>query len=367
MPLLSSLGGQPATNGCDAAYREEVRGRWANLALVVLVPAAALSGVGLFLVGSGPVWLVAVLHAGLGLGPLALVPWKRPVVQRGLRRMRPGRATSLVLTWVLLAAVLSGLLHLVGLTGQWLAVTTMQLHVTAGVLAAVITLVHAVQRPVRVRRPDWGRRTLLRTGGVAVVAAGLGVGAITTGAALARAGDRRSTGSFRLDDDEVPVTQWFLDTVPTVDLQTWRLTVVSPLGERRLSLADLAGGDEVTAALDCTGGWWAEPPWSGTRLARLLPGGRPRAERRRDQQYRVCASPPVDRRPPARDVDGRFAADGGPRRSGAARRARTPRVPLGQVGRTRRGRRRSLVGPATPPAALTSRSPTAGGHATCRS
>jgi DMSO/TMAO reductase YedYZ molybdopterin-dependent catalytic subunit len=178
------------------------------------------------------------------------------------------------LTWVLLAAVLSGLLHLVGLTGQWFAVTTMQLHVTAGVLAAVLTLVHAVQRPVRVRRPDWGRRTLLRTGGVAVVAAGLGVGAITTGAALARAGDRRSTGSFRLDDAEVPVTQWFLDTVPTVDPQAWRLTVVSPLGERRLSLADLAdlaGHDEVTAALDCTGGWWAEPAWSGTRLTRLLP------------------------------------------------------------------------------------------------
>jgi DMSO/TMAO reductase YedYZ molybdopterin-dependent catalytic subunit len=147
----------------------------------------------------------------------------------------------------------------------------MQLHVTAGVLAAVLTVVHAVQRPVRLRRPDWGRRTLLRTGGVAVVAAGLGVGAITTGDALARAGDRRSTGSFRLDDAEVPVTQWFLDTVPTVDLQAWRLTVVSPLGERRLSLADLAGGDEVTAALDCTGGWWAEPAWSGMRLARLLP------------------------------------------------------------------------------------------------
>lgn len=271
MPLLSSAGRAACHGRRDAAYREEVRGRWANLALVVLVPAAALSGVGLFLVGSGPVWLVAVLHAGLGLGPLALVPWKKPVVQRGLRRMRPGRTTSLVLTWVLLAAVLSGLLHLVGLTGQWLAVTTMQLHVTAGVLAAVITVVHAVQRPVRVRRPDWGRRTLLRTGGVAVVAAGLGVGAITTGAALARAGDRRSTGSFRLDDDEVPVTQWFLDTVPTVDPQTWRLTVVSPLGERRLSLADLAGGDEVTAALDCTGGWWAEPTWSGTRLVRLLP------------------------------------------------------------------------------------------------
>jgi len=94
MPLLSSAGRAACHGRRDAAYREEVRGRWANLALVVLVPAAALSGVGLFLVGSGPVWLVAVLHAGLGLGPLALVPWKKPVVQRGLRRMRPGRPLS---------------------------------------------------------------------------------------------------------------------------------------------------------------------------------------------------------------------------------------------------------------------------------
>ena len=27
----------------------------------------------------------------------------------------------------------------------------------------------------------------------------------------------------------------------------------------------------MTAALDCTGGWWAEPLWSGIRLVRLLP------------------------------------------------------------------------------------------------
>ena len=249
-----------------------MKGRWANLALVVLVPAAALSGVGLFLVGSGPVWLVAVLHAGLGLGPLALVPWKRPVVQRGLRRLRPGRTESLILLWVLLAAILSGLFHLVGLTAHTLPVTTMQVHVAAGALAAVLTVVHAVLRPVRVRRPDWGRRALLRTGGVAAVSAGLGVASILIGDALARAGQRRSTGSFRLDGDQVPVTQWFLDTVPAVHAEAWRLTVVSPLGERRLSLADLEGGDQVTAALDCTGGWWAEVAWAGARLTRLLPG-----------------------------------------------------------------------------------------------
>lgn len=249
-----------------------MKGRWANLALATLVPAAALSGVALFLVGSGPVWLVAVLHGGLGLGPLALVPWKRPVVQRGLRRLRPGRTESIVLVWLLLAALLSGVLHLVGVTAQTFAVTTMQVHVAAGALAAALTVVHAVQRPVRIRRPDWGRRTLLRTGGVVAVSAGLGVAALLTGDALARADERRSTGSFRLDEEAVPVTQWFLDTVPVVDLPAWHLTVVSPLGERQLSPRDLAGQDQLTAVLDCTGGWWAEVPWAGTRLARLLPG-----------------------------------------------------------------------------------------------
>src|SRR5689334_11789942 len=158
-------------------------GRWANLALAVLVPLSLLSGVALFLVGSGPVWLVAVLHGGLGLGFLALVPWKRVVVRRGLERRRPGRDVSITLTWVLLVAVLSGLAHLVGLTGAALPVTMMQLHVTAGVVATVLTIVHAVQRPVRLRRTDWGRRALLRGGVVTAAAAGLGVAAAATGSA----------------------------------------------------------------------------------------------------------------------------------------------------------------------------------------
>jgi len=248
-------------------------GRWANLALAVLVPLSLLSGVALFLVGSGPVWLVAVLHGGLGLGFLALVPWKRVVVRRGLERRRPGRDVSITLTWVLLVAVLSGLAHLVGLTGAALPVTMMQLHVTAGVVATVLTIVHAVQRPVRLRRTDWGRRALLRGGVVTAAAAGLGVAAAATGAALDRDGNRQATGSFRVPPDRAPVTQWFLDTVPDLDVGAWRLTVVTPDGARQLALSDVQGGDEVRAVLDCTGGWWADVVWGGTRLSRLVPVG----------------------------------------------------------------------------------------------
>jgi DMSO/TMAO reductase YedYZ molybdopterin-dependent catalytic subunit len=37
-----------------------------------------------------------------------------------------------------------------------------------------------------------------------------------------------------------------------------------------VALADLARGDRVRAALDCTGGWYAEQDWAGVRLDRLL-------------------------------------------------------------------------------------------------
>ena len=243
--------------------------RWANLSLAVLVPLASLSGLGLFLVSEGPVLLVAVLHGTLGLGLLALVPWKGAVIRRGLRRRRPGRDVSVLLMWVVLLAVFSGLAHVVSLTAADLPVTTMQLHVGAGVAATLLTLVHAVQRPIRVRRTDWGRRTLLRSGAVVAGAAGMGLAAAATGAALDRAGDRRPTGSFRAPG--VPVTQWLLDTVPTIDPATWRLTLATPAGEQHLSLTDLTGGDQVQAVLDCTGGWWTDQIWGGTRLTRLLP------------------------------------------------------------------------------------------------
>jgi hypothetical protein len=243
--------------------------RWANLSLAVLVPLATLSGLGLFLFSEGPVLLVAVLHGTLGLGLLALVPWKGAVIRRGLRRRRPGRDVSVLLVWVVLLAVFSGLAHVVALTAADLPVTTMQLHVGAGVAATLLTLVHAVQRPIRVRRMDWGRRILLRSGAVVAGAAGMGLAAAATGAALDRSGDRRLTGSFRTP--QPPVTQWLFDAVPTIDPTTWRLTLETPAGERSLSVTDLSGGDEVRAVLDCTGGWWTDQVWGGTRLVRLLP------------------------------------------------------------------------------------------------
>ena len=65
-------------------------GRRTNLALLLLVPAAAVTGVLTFVVGSGPVTAVVVTHGLVGLAVLVLAPWKSAIMRRGLRRRRPG-------------------------------------------------------------------------------------------------------------------------------------------------------------------------------------------------------------------------------------------------------------------------------------
>jgi DMSO/TMAO reductase YedYZ molybdopterin-dependent catalytic subunit len=256
-----------------------MKGRQANLFLLVIVPLAALSGAVMFLLGSGPVWPVAVLHGAVGLAVLVLTPWKSVVVRRGLRRTRRrGSGTSLALTGAVVLALGTGLAHVDGALLADSPVTTMQLHVGAGILALVLLLAHARRRRVRVRRAEVSRRTLLRVALVGLAAGVLDAGVRTAGALATPRGLRRPTGSFRLASSTVaaiPTTSWLFDRAPEIAPQSWRLTVVADDGSTRAwSLDELRRWDDrQTAVLDCTGGWWTEQEWSGVRLARLFPVG----------------------------------------------------------------------------------------------
>ena len=258
-----------------------MNGRLANLSLLVVVPLAALTGFAMFLVGSGPVWPVAILHGVVALLVVVLVPWKSTVVRRGLhrtqRQRRPGRLTSVLLGVVVLLALVTGLAHVVGLLFRDSTVTTLQVHVGAGIVAVVLTVTHALQRRVRSRRSDLSRRSFLRLGALAAVATVLEVGVQATGAITSRRGIRRATGSFQLASSSVaaiPATSWLFDQVPQIDPTSWRLTVVTDGTSRDWSLTELAQwNDQQVAVLDCTGGWWTEQQWSGVRLSRLLPPG----------------------------------------------------------------------------------------------
>jgi DMSO/TMAO reductase YedYZ molybdopterin-dependent catalytic subunit len=82
--------------------------------------------------------------------------------------------------------------------------------------------------------------------------------------------------------------------VPEVDPATWRLHVAG----RQHTATDLDRGDEVTATLDCTGGWYASQTWSGVRLDRLLAD----RELPRDASVDVISVTGYRRRFPARDA-----------------------------------------------------------------
>jgi DMSO/TMAO reductase YedYZ molybdopterin-dependent catalytic subunit len=251
-------------------------GRLANLALLVVVPAATASGFVMFLLGSGPVLLVAVVHGVVGLAVVVLVPWKSVVVRRGLKRPhRRGVVTSLALGAAVLLAQATGVAHLGGVLMAAPALTTMQLHVGAGLTAAILTFVHARRRRVRARRGDLSRRSLLRLGALASAAGVLELSVRGAGTLAVPRGIRRPTGSFRLASSSVaavPATSWLLDRAPVLDAVSWRLTVTADGVSRDISLADLSGWDDrVTSVLDCTGGWWTQQEWSGVWVARLLP------------------------------------------------------------------------------------------------
>jgi len=77
---------------------------------------------------------------------------------------------------------------------------------------------------------------------------------------------RAPTGSFQ--SVQPLATTWMFDSVPTVDIATWRVAVAS----RALSYEELAGyTDRISAVIDCTGGWYSEQVWEGALLERLLP------------------------------------------------------------------------------------------------
>src|SRR5262249_28740384 len=109
--------------------------RRTNLALLVLLAVAFMTGWLAFAYGTAPRRWSLVLHALGGFALLALLPWKSIVARRGMRRSRPGRWASIPLAVLVLASLLGGLLHSTGLLRWWGAYTAMELHVGAAIAA----------------------------------------------------------------------------------------------------------------------------------------------------------------------------------------------------------------------------------------
>ena len=253
--------------------------RVVNLALLVAVPLLVATGL-LAWVTSGTIAAALIMtHRVAGVGLVLVLAWKYGIARRSVRRRtRAGLDVSLALGG--LASV--GLLVVLGLGLAWsigivsfdrpLAYSLLNVHVFAGIVLVPLMVAHAARRwDSRPAIADLGDRRL------ALRALTVGLGAVLATAAVDRVGlPRRATGSRAAAADSgnaFPLTIWAFDSVPTIDVATWRMqidgNVISP-GE--LAYDDLLALSSVErdALLDCTGGWWTTRRWRGVTLADLL-------------------------------------------------------------------------------------------------
>ena len=244
--------------------------RFTNLALIGLLTLALASG--LVAQGIGTAWgrAVTITHGVLGMSFLLLIPWKSRIVKAGLRRPRRAVAGSVALVVTVVITIGSGFVQMTGAATSIGPFGTMQVHIGAALVSVGLAIRHYVRHPVRPRSTDLRKRNLVRA---ASLIAGAGVVLAGWEAAVGGlgwpGGERRFTGSHERgsgEPTEMPVTQWFTDTVPRLD----RAELV--VADRILGPTDLASLplERIEATLDCTSGWYSTQEWTGVRLDRLL-------------------------------------------------------------------------------------------------
>jgi DMSO/TMAO reductase YedYZ molybdopterin-dependent catalytic subunit len=231
--------------------------RGTDWSLATLVAVLAVSG-GLTLFGGG--W-VFVAHDLAGFALAGVLVWK---LRRVWRRIGTRRAGLLALLFVALTFV-SGIAWSSAIKPTLFGYNPLNFHSVFGAFLAAAVVTHAVGRAKRPRRGDLTRRQVIASAGVGLGAFALWQLQRTPGLASAK---RRFTGSYEVasfEGNAFPSTSWVADAPKPLEAG-----YALAFGDRRLSASELDAGDELTATLDCTGGFYSTQHWRGTRLDRLL-------------------------------------------------------------------------------------------------
>ena len=246
-------------------------GRLTNLQLFVALLVTFATGVGAVATGSERGRWVVVGHGVAAAVVVLLIPWKRRVVRAGLPLHPYGRWPSLLLAVLTLATLLLGLGWGTGLVRSVAGTEGLWWHIAVALALVPVLLWHLFARGVRPRRTDVSRRVLLRAGLLGVVGGGLyaAVTALPVPGAV-----RRFTGSYEVgsfNPASMPNTIWLNDTVPAINANDWRLTIVDTSGPYELTLPELRRDAQTwQATLDCTSGWYAHQDWTGVPVSRLI-------------------------------------------------------------------------------------------------
>jgi hypothetical protein len=281
-----------------AKTRQTRSGRRTNLALLVLIPVAIVTG--LVANTAGTRWAIhpSVFHGITALAILILSPWKQAIVRRGLRKWTARTWTSVLLLSFVFTTLTTGIMHAVGYTGRIGPLTVMQVHIGGAVAALTLMWFHYRSHPVRINRTiDLSRRGFLRTATFAAVSGITWISLEGTLDALgASGGQRRFTGSHErgsFEPQHLPVTSWLDDRVQHIDGDEWSIDV----NGRSVGLLEIESlhHESFDAVLDCTSAWYSQQTWTGVRLDRLFDPGSHRSIEVRSQTGYA-------RRFPARDL-----------------------------------------------------------------
>jgi hypothetical protein len=271
--------------------------RFINILILILFCILAFTGL------YGFVWpfpsVLFEIHRIAGWALIVLIPWKGAIALRSLSRGLNHRFDHnvMILVSVLLTMATVTILVLVlmwtwhiGPYYVWIgpyAYSGIGWHWGIAFGLAPLFVLHVWQRWPRPKKVDFaGRRQALKLMGLGAVAmVGWGMSealskSIERNGAHHRFTGSREAGSFTGLD--YPVTsaadQGKIRLTPT----TWNLTLIGAVKKPlTLTYDDVLAlsTSEVTATIDCTGGWYSTQVWRGIRLADLLTQAEVREEK----------------------------------------------------------------------------------------
>jgi Oxidoreductase molybdopterin binding domain len=242
----------------------------------------------------GLVWpfptLLYEIHRAAGWGLILLIPWKTIISLRSLRRGMDHRidrnlmiVVSLFLTGATLTVLVLGLVWAwnLGEYYVWIgpyAYSGIGWHWGIALGLAPLFIVHVWRRWPRPRKTDFaGRRQALKLMGLGLATVA-SWGAAETLSRILQSDDspRRFTGSRESGSFtglDYPVTSAADQGLIRLKPETWTLTVKgavkTPLSWKYEEVLALSSS-ELTATLDCTGGWYTTQVWRGIPLTDLL-------------------------------------------------------------------------------------------------
>src|SRR5918995_3351247 len=238
------------------------------------------------------------IHRIAGWALIVLIPWKGAIALRSLGRglsHRSSRNLMLAVSVILTIATFTILILVLMWTWQiggyyvWIgpyAYSGIGWHWGIALGLAPLFIIHVWQRWPRAKKVDFtGRRQALKLMGFGAAALVSWGTAQTLAKFIENDGSqRRFTGSREegsFAGNAHPVTTAPDEGKIKLDPDTWMLQVTGVVGRRiQLTYTDVLALSlsEVTATLDCTGGWYTVQTWRGVRLIDLLPQAQIRPE-----------------------------------------------------------------------------------------